>query len=316
MSEAEREPAAPEVTIVVTTRDRHELARRAVSSCLRQTHGDLEVIVVDDGSRPPFRSDTDDPRVRVVRHQRSRGVCAARNRGLAEARGRWITFLDDDDELREDMVERSLGAARSSRLPPPVAVLAGAVLVGSDGEEREVLRPITLPRGSSYFLEDTEEGGFQTHATLLAPVEVLRAIGGWDEELRASEHDDLFLRLNPVCSLQGVPEPTYRITQDADARLHSPTVERAAAMERTVLKHEEVFRRHPRKSSHYMASVGITYLRAGRWWPAVRWTTRALLLGRPRLRHVVWWLAAVTGPPGLATWRALRRVVWALGGHR
>ncbi|MDP8958475.1 MAG: glycosyltransferase family 2 protein, partial [Actinomycetota bacterium] len=115
----------PEATIVITTHDRPELARRAVRSALAQTVRDVEVIVVDDGSQEPFHLSERDDRARVLFTGEAAGVCAARNIGLQAARGRWITFLDDDDELLPNMLEESLLAARNSQLPSPVAVLSG-----------------------------------------------------------------------------------------------------------------------------------------------------------------------------------------------
>src|ERR1700730_16174751 len=118
----------PLVTVVVTTRDRPVLAARAVRSALNQTMRDLEVIAVDDASSEGFVAQSDD-RVRAIRRDQSTGVCGARNAGLHEARGSWITFLDDDDELVPEMVELSLGAADRSELPRPVSVLSGLAVI-------------------------------------------------------------------------------------------------------------------------------------------------------------------------------------------
>jgi glycosyltransferase involved in cell wall biosynthesis len=72
---------------------------RAVRSVLKQTYGDLEIIVVDDCSteRPESADFGDDPRVRLIRHEVNRGVGAARNTGVQAARGEVVAFLDSDD---------------------------------------------------------------------------------------------------------------------------------------------------------------------------------------------------------------------------
>ena len=75
----------PEVTIVITTRDRSELAKRALASALAQTFQDFEVVIVDDSSTPPFQLELADPRVSVVRRSASHGVSAARSRPRAVA---------------------------------------------------------------------------------------------------------------------------------------------------------------------------------------------------------------------------------------
>jgi glycosyltransferase involved in cell wall biosynthesis len=73
----------------------------------------LEVCVVDDGSAAPAPYGfADDERVRIFRHAQSRGVAASRNRGVAEARGEWIAFLDDDDVWAPSHLEGLLRAVR------------------------------------------------------------------------------------------------------------------------------------------------------------------------------------------------------------
>ena len=88
---------------------------RAIGSVLAQTHGDFELIVVDDGSTDGTRelvTSYADVRVRYVAHERNRGVTAAKNTGFDHARGEWITTLDSDDELVPTALERLVRAVR------------------------------------------------------------------------------------------------------------------------------------------------------------------------------------------------------------
>jgi glycosyltransferase involved in cell wall biosynthesis len=92
-------------TVIPSYKQGHFLAE-AVQSVLGQTLNDLECIVVNDGSPDTTREvamqlASNDPRVRYV-EQMNRGVAAARNRGLEEARGRFIQFLDADDIIAPD----------------------------------------------------------------------------------------------------------------------------------------------------------------------------------------------------------------------
>jgi len=97
-------PAAPArseplVTVVVPVYQGERVIRGAVRSALAQTHGNLEVIVVDDGSRDrtvELLATIDDPRLIVI-EQTNSGAAAARNAALARARGEYVAFLDADD---------------------------------------------------------------------------------------------------------------------------------------------------------------------------------------------------------------------------
>ena len=77
--------------------------KRAVDSVLAQTFADFELLIVDDGSKEPFQEALReqaqrDDRIRLLRQEPS-GVSAARNRGIREATGEFITLLDADDTL-------------------------------------------------------------------------------------------------------------------------------------------------------------------------------------------------------------------------
>jgi glycosyltransferase involved in cell wall biosynthesis len=293
--------------VVVTTRDRRELADRALSTVLAQTMGDFEIVVVDDGSTEPYRAPVDDPRVQVLRHEQSRGPSAARNTALARATGRWITFLDDDDVWLPHMLEVSLDHAGKSSLPDPVSILSGIEIVDPTGKVLKTRLPPTLVKGQHFFLEDLDRpGSFQTHATLVAQVDVVRQIGGFDEDLRGSEHDDFFLRLNANSSIVGVGEVTYRINAHTGPRLSKAVLERAEGMEKTVAKHQGTFRLHRRRYGRYVSTMGVTYLRAGKWGPAVSAMTRSIMIDPTRPRAYGWWLASLAGPKALELFKKVR----------
>jgi glycosyltransferase involved in cell wall biosynthesis len=299
--------AAPSVTIVITTHDRPALAPRAIQSALSQTLRNLEVIVVDDGSTPPFEFRSADERLRSIRINATRGVCAARNIGLHAARGRWVAFLDDDDELFPLMLEVSLQAISDSSLPIPVAALSGVAVTDDSGRVVKTAYPPRLARGHHYFLEESKNGSFGVHNTLVAPRETLIDIGGWDEEIRSWEHDDLFLRLNAVCSLEAVDAITYRRGDHNQGHLHDRMLECAQGMARTMQKHRDIFALYRRHRAHYLGAMGVAYLKAGRWTSAIGATTRALIHDPRQPRLLAWWLASLAGPRVLSLYRRWRR---------
>jgi glycosyltransferase involved in cell wall biosynthesis len=91
-------------SIVMAAYDRAHTLPRAIASVQAQTRGDWELVVVDDGSKDDTaplvgRLAADDPRIRLVRHEKNRGVTAAKNTGFDHATGDWILTLDSDDEM-------------------------------------------------------------------------------------------------------------------------------------------------------------------------------------------------------------------------
>jgi glycosyltransferase involved in cell wall biosynthesis len=93
------------LSIIVPTKDRADLLRRALTSISSQRANDVEVIIVDDGSHDDTRQVVSEfAAVTYHRNGISSGASVARNRGAALARGEWLLFLDDDDELKPDAI--------------------------------------------------------------------------------------------------------------------------------------------------------------------------------------------------------------------
>lgn len=106
------------ISVVIPTYNRKELLVRAVNSVLNQTWKDLEVLVVDDastdGTEACLREQVTDPRVRYLRQERQQGACAARNRGVEEARGEWIAFQDSDDTWQTEKLAEQMAQLKES----------------------------------------------------------------------------------------------------------------------------------------------------------------------------------------------------------
>lgn len=106
----------PDISVVIPTKDRPELLALTLRTVCAQKDVDLEMIVVDDGSEGSAVDDVvtarADPRVRVIRNPKPQGVSAARNRGIAEAAGRWVAFCDDDDLWAPDKLREQITAVR------------------------------------------------------------------------------------------------------------------------------------------------------------------------------------------------------------
>lgn len=117
----------PRVSVIIPCYRAADTLRRAAASALAGAPGDLELLLVDDGSPDDTPALCDalaggDPRIRAL-HRENGGAGAARNTGLAAARGDWVLFLDADDELLPGLWQA---------LPPALQARPGLVLFGME----------------------------------------------------------------------------------------------------------------------------------------------------------------------------------------
>lgn len=97
------------VSVVITTYKRPERVKRAIQSVLKQTYNQIEIIVIEDGTDSGIETWLKNKRlehVRYIHHEENRGLSAARNTGLKKAKGKYVAFLDDDDELKPDSISK------------------------------------------------------------------------------------------------------------------------------------------------------------------------------------------------------------------
>lgn len=237
----------PSLSIIIPTHNRPQLLQRAIRSALAQTLPDIEIIVVDDGSKPPVAL-SDYPQVKIIRLSPNQGGAAARNRGAEIAKARWITYLDDDDELMPQMAQVSLDAIANTILPQPIGILSALAELDPQGHVRKVHTPPTLSKGKHFCLEEIDRNqSFASKQTLVIERQVLLGIGGFDESFTSRVHTELFLRLNPICSLVGLPIITYRLHAHKGPRVSSSLERRQQNFYRLLEKHQGIFSKYPRQ---------------------------------------------------------------------
>lgn len=219
--------SVPLVSVCIPTRDAARWLPDALNSVFRQTLQDFEVIVADDASSDEtgalvaaFR----DPRLRYLYHPRPLGVAGNRNACLAEAKGRYIAWLDADDRYHADML--AVQSAALARHQGAVFTHGAFDVIGEDGE--------LLPGWPAPFSRDVVERGTDAFRELAlrnyvaAPTVLVRreahdAVGPYREELESGEDWDMWLRL----ALHG--DLVYTARPVAQYRWHTGSLTRTAA---------------------------------------------------------------------------------------
>lgn len=265
----------PSVSVVIPAHNRASTLPRAVRSALGQTHGDLEVLVVDDGSTDGTRDvarNFNDHRVHLHAIDSQRGANAARNLGVDAARGEFVSFLDSDDELDPPHLERVLEAFRSEGTG--CAGVITACRLSRDGRVVDVSSPGDGLVSEDRLLDGDVPGGF-TCATLRARVlDDVRL----DEQLRSWQDRDLYLRLARLGHrLRGIDEP-LATRHLGEARIGDDPERILQGTARFREKHGDVLSDRGLATVHYRRAFSCA--RAG-WLPEARVELRKSLRADP-----------------------------------
>ena len=247
----------PTFSIIVPTFGRPAFLMEALQSIRDQSNPDFECIVVDDASPEPVELPIDDPRFRLVRHTSNRGPAAARNTGLAAARGRIVGFLDDDDLFGPQRLEDALAPLERS----PITVCA-AWRVGSD----QVNMPTIAGHTADVILDATPPSICQTM--------VLRAVCPlFDERFIASEDTEWWLRASRVGEVTPTTRPGCgRRVHDGPRLLHGAPARLASNLQ-LLDEYADYFSSHSRAAAYRWIRVGWLARDTGdrrQMWKAVR----------------------------------------------
>ena len=203
------------VTIITPTFNRASFLSMAIDSVLSQTFPDFELIIIDDGSTDNSCEVIDayqqkDDRI-VYIYQQNQGQSVARNRGLAEARGKFICFLDSDNAWVPEKLEVCLQAFE--RYPEADVVYGDFIIIDADGKELGVNR---MRRFSGRITAQLLRDNFVSMNTTMTRASCFHELGGFSEDERYAEDYELWLRLSTRFSFRYLPEILgfYRIMED------------------------------------------------------------------------------------------------------
>jgi len=197
----------PFFSVVVPLYNKQAYVRRCIDSVLAQTLCDYEVLVVDDGSTDggaDLVRACADARIRVIQ-QANAGVSAARNRGIDEARGQWIAFLDADDGWMPGFL--AAVAVASERFPEAGAIYCLTAHVRTGRLITAKLALGTEPRLVDYFSLFAYDDGPEMNSSCTAiRADVFRRAGSFPLGVRVGEDTDMWLRVAWTTPVVQIPE--------------------------------------------------------------------------------------------------------------
>ena len=179
-------------SVVIPAYNRERTVGRSIKSVLNQTYQKLQVVIVDDGSKDGTKDAVSeylsDNRVAYV-YQENGGAQKARNTGLRRAEGEYILFLDSDDELLPQCLEKMVQLYNCDDTVGAVYCLAGVRKKGQ-------LKPMRKDHLQGNIFKEVLEQGYLTSSSFISMRRaVFDVIGEWDITFPASQDDDICFRI-------------------------------------------------------------------------------------------------------------------------
>lgn len=205
--QASNPQSSPLVTVLMPVRDGEKFLAEAIESILAQTFTDFEFLIIDDGSMDSSRTiilGYDDPRIRLLVNDSNVGVTQTLNRGIQEARGRYVARMDADDASLRERLERQVAHLEAN--PDCALVTSFAEIIGDDSERVGELCSDFSPQELDRKLQLRNR---VIHGAVMMRTDVVRRLGAYDETMRRSQDYDLWLRISDEHAIHTLREFLY-----------------------------------------------------------------------------------------------------------
>jgi glycosyltransferase involved in cell wall biosynthesis len=185
----------PKVSVIIPTYNRLKQCKTAVESVLEQSYKDFELIVIDDGSTDLTSQDTIFPSTsqistKLIKLDKNSGVSSARNRGILEAKGEWLAFLDSDDIWDRDKLRLQVNWLTENSEYRILQTNEKWIRFGE-----EVTLPKQFIKKSGYIFEESLKKCTISPSSVIIHKTLFKEKGVFDETMDACEDYDLWLRI-------------------------------------------------------------------------------------------------------------------------
>jgi glycosyltransferase involved in cell wall biosynthesis len=258
--------------------------RLAISSVFNQTFQDFEIIIVDDASKDQTADivwASRDRRLKYIRHEANEGEARSRNTGVANAKGEYIAFLDDDDEWLPEKLSLQVEVLDNS--PPRVGVVYTGMLRIDDGTGR-TLNEWTPTKRGNIFTDLLSGNCVGTPSTVCLRRECFNTVGLFDPTIVFGPDYDMWIRVSEKYQFDYIRQPLIKYYIHS-ARLSTNHELIIAGIEAQLRKYTPLFALDKKNHSRRYSSLGVNYCFSGNFKKGREALLRAIRLYPFDVRH-------------------------------
>lgn len=209
------------VTVIIPTKNRMPLLKRAIESVKNQSWTNIEIIIIDEASTDGTREylstlQQTDPLIKVIFNSKSLGAAQSRNLGIELAKGDFIAFIDDDDEWMPEKTRKQIYFLNNNS--ECIAATCDFQIINKKGKLGLKIKRIPITLDKQELLCYNFLGGA---SMCLAKTSALKKINGFNPSLPSCQDWDLWLKLSLVGKIGVLSEPLVRYYNQNEDRISS-----------------------------------------------------------------------------------------------
>lgn len=226
------------VSVIIPTYNRAQYIERAITSVLNQTYKDFEIIVVDDNDpetearkalEEKMMKYKNNSKIKYLQHPKNMNGAVARNTGIKEAKGEYITFLDDDDYFISNRLEKMVNSLEKrkdySAAYSSTIVTNNKKIIGNSIAEKSGKMKNELLKGTF---------SFGTGSNMFFRAETIKNINGFDESFKRHQDIETMIRFFDIGKLLAVKE--YLVVKTQDDRSNEPNMKKYIEIKKNYFK--------------------------------------------------------------------------------
>ncbi len=254
---------SPKISVIIPAYNSEKFIKRTIQSVLNQTYKDFEVIIVDDGSTDNTKEVVEefqkkDSRIKYLWQENSGAPARPKNKGIKESKGKYIAFLDHDDEWLPEKLEKQLVLFEKQKNSKLRFVSSWGLIFNA--KENQTYEHKIKKRGN-VFQELLANNFILSCSSIFLKKEIFESVGFFDENLKFSDDWEMWIRIAQKYEFDFINEALFKYYWHGENVMNKLKGEEKLKEYKYILeKYKDFYQKYPRAHSVRLRNIGSMYL--------------------------------------------------------